>query len=116
MGKTVVRNATVLSMDCAIEERLDANLIVVSTPSLKMLPINNPAGAAVENAYIGNIDSRFVSAVKLNTKLVDIDINPACRRRERTVGAIFAGRVERDGNWPPKPYFGGTEAKVGNRA
>ncbi len=92
----------------------DADLIVLNTASLNMFPVNNPAGAVVEGAHIGNIDSVFVKgrAVKRHGKLVDIDITALRRRMESNVSALFArAGVARDGNWSPAPYVGGSETR-----
>ncbi|MCW6511181.1 amidohydrolase family protein [Lichenifustis flavocetrariae] len=93
----------------------DADLIILDTNALNMFPVNNPVGAVVSDAHIGNIDSVFVRgrAVKRHGKLVDVDIKALRRRMESTVEGLFerAG-VARDGNWLPKPYVGGTDADV----
>jgi cytosine/adenosine deaminase-related metal-dependent hydrolase len=92
----------------------DADLIILNTDSLNMFPINNPVGAVIEDAHIGNIDSVFVRgrAVKRHGKLVDVDVKALRRRMEASVDGLFerAG-VPRDGNWLPKPYTGGTDAE-----
>src|SRR5690242_7139499 len=38
----------------------DADLIILDTNSLNMFPVNNPVGAVIEDAHVGNIDSVFV--------------------------------------------------------
>jgi hypothetical protein len=68
MGKTVVRSAIVLSM-----RQPDRG----EHPVAQNVSDQQPGGAAVDNAHVGNVDSRFVSAIKLNTNLADIDINAA---------------------------------------
>jgi 5-methylthioadenosine/S-adenosylhomocysteine deaminase len=93
----------------------DADLIILNTDSLNMFPVNNPVGAVIEDAHIGNIDSVFVKgrAVKRHGKLVDVDVKALRRRVEASVDGLFArAGVKRDGNWLPNPYVGGTEAKV----
>ena len=91
----------------------DADLIILDTTALNMFPINNPVGAVVADAHVGNIDSVFVRgrAVKRHGKLVDVDIRSLRRRMESTVDGLFerAG-VARDGNWLPQPYVKGTDA------
>jgi len=80
-----------------------------------MFPINNPVGAVIEDAHIGNIDSVFVRgrAVKRHGKLVDVDVKALRRRMEASVDGLFArAGVPRDGNWLPKPYTGGTDAEA----
>jgi 5-methylthioadenosine/S-adenosylhomocysteine deaminase len=80
-----------------------------------MIPINNPIGAVIEDAHIGNIDSVFVRgrAVNRHGKLVDVDVKALRRRMEASCDGLFArAGVKRDGNWLPEPYIGGTEATV----
>ena len=38
----------------------DADLVMLDTNALNMFPINNPVGAVVEDAHVGNVDSVFV--------------------------------------------------------
>lgn len=93
----------------------DADLILLNTNSPNMFPINNPVGAVIEDAHIGNINSVFVKgrAVKRHGKLVDIDVRAVRRRVEASVDGLFGrANVKRDGNWLPDPYIGGTEAKL----
>jgi len=85
----------------------DADLIILDTDSLNMFPVNNPVGAVVEAAHVGNIDSVFVRgrAVKRHGKLVDVDVRALRRRMESTVDRLFArAGVPRDGKWVPEPY------------
>jgi 5-methylthioadenosine/S-adenosylhomocysteine deaminase len=92
----------------------DADLIMIDTNALNMFPINNPVGAVIEDAHIGNIDSVFVRgrAVKRHGKLVDVDVRALRRRMENAVDGLFArAGVKRDGNWLPKPYVGGTDVE-----
>ena len=80
-----------------------------------MFPVNNPVGAVIEDAHIGNIDSVFVKgrAVKRHGKLIDVDVKALRRRVEASVDGLFErAHVKRDGNWLPDPYVGGTDAKV----
>ncbi|WP_431301076.1 amidohydrolase family protein [Tabrizicola sp. BL-A-41-H6] len=92
----------------------DADIVILNTDSLNMFPINNPVGAVIADAHVGNIDSVFVRgrAVKRHGKLVDVDVKALRRRMEASVDGLF-GRagVPRDGNWLPKPYTGGTTVK-----
>lgn len=92
----------------------DADLVLINTDSLNMFPINNPIGAVIEDAHIGNIDSVFVRgrAVKRHGKLVDVDVKALRRRMEASCDGLFArAGVKRDGAWLPNPYVGGTQAE-----
>ena len=53
----------------------EADIVLVSTDSMNMIPMNNPVGAVVEFANTGNVDSIFVAgkARKRNGKLLDLD-------------------------------------------
>ena len=88
-----------------------------STNSLNMFPINNPVGAVVEDAHIGNIDTVLVRGkiVKQHGKLVGVDVKALRRKTERAVDSLFSrAGVARDGNWLPKPYVKGTDADKPN--
>ena len=108
------RTANLDSRTGSLTPGKDADLIMLDTNSLNMFPINNPVGAVIEDAHIGNIDSVFVTGrpVKRHGKLIDVDVRALRRRMEGAVDGLFdrAG-VTRDGNWLPKPYVGGTEVE-----
>lgn len=92
----------------------DADVLILSTNALNMFPVNNPVGAVVEDAHVGNIDTVFVKGKikKRHGKLVDVDVRALRRRMENTVESLFArAGVARDGNWLPKPYVKGTDAE-----
>jgi hypothetical protein len=91
-----------------------ADLVLLDTNALNMFPINNPVGAVVGDAHVGNVDSVFVRgrALKRHGKLVDVDVRALRRRMDASCDGLFArAGVSRDGNWLPKPYTGGTDAK-----
>ena len=93
----------------------DADLVLLTTDSLNMFPVNNPVNAVVGDAHVGNVDSVFVRgrAVKRHGKLVDVDVKALRRRMENAVDGLFArAGVSREENWLPKPYTGGTDATV----
>jgi 5-methylthioadenosine/S-adenosylhomocysteine deaminase len=95
----------------------DADILILNTNSLNMFPINNPVGAVVEDAHVGNIDTVFVKGriVKRHGKLVDVDVKALRRRMERAVDSLFSrAGVPRDGNWLPQPYVKGTDAEKPN--
>lgn len=91
----------------------EADIVLLDTNQLNMFPINNPIGAVIEDAHVGNVDTVFVRGkiVKRHGKLVEVDVRSLRRRMEGTVDGLF-GRagVPRDGNWLPTPYTGGTDA------
>jgi cytosine/adenosine deaminase-related metal-dependent hydrolase len=93
----------------------DADLVMIDTNALNMFPINNPIGAVVEDAHVGNVDTVFVRgrAVKRHGKLVDVDIKALRRRMEASCDGLFSrAGVKRDGTWLPKPYTGGTDIEA----
>ncbi|GAN78455.1 amidohydrolase family protein [Acidisphaera rubrifaciens] len=91
-----------------------ADIVMLDTYALNMFPINNPIGAVVEDAHVGNIDTVFVAGriMKRHGKLVHADVRGLRGRMERSADALFerAG-VPRDGTWLPKPYVRGTDAE-----
>ncbi len=85
----------------------EADIVLISTDSLNLIPVNNPVGTVVEFSHAGNIDSIFVAgkARKRNGKLVDVDVAALRSRVDATRDALFerAG-VPTDGSWNVKPY------------
>ena len=84
-----------------------ADIVLIDTNRLNMIPINYVPGAIVEAAHVGNVDSVFVAgkAKKRHGKLLDVDF-AALRKK---VDAHRDGLYERagiptDGSWLPKPY------------
>jgi hypothetical protein len=74
---------------------------------MNLIPVNNPIGAVVEFANVGNVDSIFVAgkARKRNGKLLDIDFAAFRRRVEEHRDGLFArAGVPTDGSWIVKPY------------
>jgi 5-methylthioadenosine/S-adenosylhomocysteine deaminase len=91
-----------------------ADIVMIDTHALNMFPINNPIGAVVNDAHIGNIDTVFVNGriVKRHGKLLNIDVRALHKTMERSADGLF-GRagVPRDGSWLPTPYVRGTDAE-----
>ncbi|HET7714789.1 MAG TPA: amidohydrolase family protein [Bauldia sp.] len=85
----------------------EADIVLIDTNAMSLIPVNNPVSAVVEFSHIGNIDSVFVAgeARKRDGKLVGIDF-PAFRRKVDAIrDALFerAG-VPTDGTWVVRPY------------
>jgi cytosine/adenosine deaminase-related metal-dependent hydrolase len=85
----------------------EADIVLIDTNAMSLIPVNNPVSAVVEFSHIGNVDSVFVAgeARKRNGKLVGVDF-PAFRRKvDATRDALFerAG-APTDGTWVVKPY------------
>jgi cytosine/adenosine deaminase-related metal-dependent hydrolase len=85
----------------------EADIVLVSTDSMNMIPMNNPVGAVVEFANTGNVDSIFVAgkARKRNGKLLDVDFASFRKKVDAARDGLF-GRagVPTDGSWIVKPY------------
>jgi 5-methylthioadenosine/S-adenosylhomocysteine deaminase len=85
----------------------EADIVLIDTNAMSLIPVNNPVSAVVEFSHIGNIDSVFVAgeAKKRNGKLVGVDF-PAFRAKvDAARDALFerAG-APTDGSWVVKPY------------
>ncbi|MBV9702670.1 MAG: amidohydrolase family protein [Methylobacteriaceae bacterium] len=84
-----------------------ADIVLINTDSMNLIPMNNPVGAVVEFANVGNVEAIFVAgkARKRNGKLLDLDF-PAFRRRvDAHRDALFArAGVPTDGSWVVTPY------------
>jgi cytosine/adenosine deaminase-related metal-dependent hydrolase len=85
----------------------EADIVLIDTNAMSLIPVNNPVSTVVEFSHIGNIDSVFVAgeAKKRNGKLLEVDL-PAFRRKvDAARDALFerAG-APTDGSWVVKPY------------
>jgi cytosine/adenosine deaminase-related metal-dependent hydrolase len=89
-----------------------ADIVLLDTNALNMFPINNPVGAVVNDAHVGNVDTVFVAGrlVKRHGKLVGVDVAAVRAGVERAVTGLFArAGVPRDGSWLPPLYVGGAD-------
>ncbi|MGH6922743.1 MAG: amidohydrolase family protein [Propylenella sp.] len=85
----------------------EADIVLVSTDSMNLIPMNNPVGAVAEFANVGNVDSVFIAgkARKRNGKLLDIDFAAFRRKVDQHRDALFArAGVPTDGSWIVAPY------------
>jgi len=89
-----------------------ADIVLVNTNSLNLIPMNNPYGAIVEAAHAGNVDSVFVAgqARKRGGRLIDVDLPRLRLEVDRARDALFrrAG-VKPDGSWLPRPFKVGAD-------
>jgi len=87
-----------------------ADIVLVSTDYMNMIPINNPVSAVVEFANVGNIDTVMVAGEikKRHGKLVGIDFASFRNKVDSARDSLFerAG-VPTDGSWIVKPYTEG---------
>jgi 5-methylthioadenosine/S-adenosylhomocysteine deaminase len=72
----------------------EADIVLISTDSMNMIPMNNPVGAVVEFANAGNVDSVFVAgkARKRNGKLLDLDFGSFRKKVDAARDGLFAPR------------------------
>lgn len=88
-----------------------ADIIMVRTDSLSMMPLNNPIGQLIYNAHAGLVDTVLVAGkvVKRNGKLVDVDVerirNLAVQTRdylfEQAKGIPTIADASLGGGWTP---------------
>jgi cytosine/adenosine deaminase-related metal-dependent hydrolase len=85
----------------------EADIVLISTDSMNMIPVNNPVGAVVEFANPGNVDTIYIAGKvkKKNGKLVGIDF-PSFRKRvdKQRDGLFGRAGVPTDGSWIVRPY------------
>ncbi len=89
-----------------------ADIVLLETDSLNMFPVNNPVGAVVMDAHVGNVETVLVAGrvVKRGGRLVGVDLPALRRRTETAVSALFArAGAARDGSWLPPLYVGGAD-------
>jgi 5-methylthioadenosine/S-adenosylhomocysteine deaminase len=93
-----------------------ADLILIDTNSLNLIPMNNPHGAIVEAAHVGNVDTVFVEGAvkKRGGKLLAVDLAALRARVDASRDALFrrAG-VPADGSWLPRPFSQGADVAGG---
>jgi 5-methylthioadenosine/S-adenosylhomocysteine deaminase len=90
----------------------DADIVLLSTDSFNMFPVNNAVGAVVEAAHVGNVDTVLVRGrvVKRHGRLLGVDMRGLRRRMEAARDGLFArAGVPADGTWLPAAHTGGTE-------
>jgi cytosine/adenosine deaminase-related metal-dependent hydrolase len=85
----------------------EADIVLIDTNAMSLIPVNNPVSAVVEFSHIGNVDTVMVAGriMKRGGKLVGVDF-PAFRKRvDQARDALFerAG-APTDGSWIVKPY------------
>ena len=85
-----------------------ADLVLIDTNSLNLLPYNNPVSAVVEGAHVGNVDTVMVNGkiVKRNGKLCGLDIHQVKAQVDAARDRLFekAG-VPTDGSWVPAALY-----------
>ncbi len=89
-----------------------ADIVLIDTNSLNLIPMNNPYGAVVESAHAGNVDTVLVAGkiVKRAKKLLEFDL-PRLRARVDAArdGLFRRANVPPDGSWLPRPFSQGAD-------
>src|SRR5581483_1588706 len=92
----------------------EADIILVDTNSLNLIPMNSPVGAIVESAHAGNVDTVMVAGRvrKRRGRLLDVELGALRRRVDDARDGLFrrAG-VPADGSWLPRPFSEGADLK-----
>jgi cytosine/adenosine deaminase-related metal-dependent hydrolase len=91
-----------------IEEGKKADLILINTNSLNLLPYNNPISAVVEAAHVGNIDTVFVDGkiVKRQFKMKNCDMRSVKKMVDDARNHLFSiAGVPTDGSWKPGTLY-----------
>jgi cytosine/adenosine deaminase-related metal-dependent hydrolase len=84
----------------------DADIILIDTRDINMMPLNYPFGNIVESAHPGNVDTVLVAGreVKRNGKLVGVDLEDLERKVTASRDSLFArAGVQSDRYWVPRP-------------
>lgn len=92
----------------------EADIVLISTDYMNMIPINNPVAAAVEFANVGNIDTILVAGEvkKRHGRLVGIDFDAFRKKVDAARDDLFSlAGVPTDGSWIVKPYTQGLDGE-----
>ena len=93
-----------------------ADIVLLDATALNMFPVNNPVGAVVNDAHVGNVETVLVAGrvIKRGGKLVGVDIAELRRQTEAAVSGLFArAGAPRDGTWLPPLYVAGADTAAG---
>ena len=115
MSRDVLEFATVQgACACGLEAQTgsltpgkEADIVLLDTDSLNLMPINNPHGVVVECAHAGNVDAVIVAGriVKRDKRLLGVDLPRMRARVDRARDALFRrAKVPPDGSWLPRPF------------
>jgi cytosine/adenosine deaminase-related metal-dependent hydrolase len=89
-----------------------ADIVLLDATALNMFPVNNPIGAVVNDAHVGNVETVLVAGrvLKRDGELVGVDMAALRGRTEAAVSALFArAGAPRDGTWLPPLYRAGAD-------
>ena len=84
-----------------------ADIVLIDTNAMNLIPVNNAIGAVVEFSHVGNIDTIFVAGKvrKKNGRLVGLDFPVFRKRVDAQRDALFErAHAPTDGSWIVRPY------------
>ena len=90
----------------------EADIVLIDTDSLNLMPINNPHGVVVECAHAGNVDTVIVAGriVKRDKRLLGVDLQRMRARVDAARDVLFRrADVSSDGSWLPRPFSEGAD-------
>ena len=120
MSRDVLEFATIQgARACGLEAKAgsltpgkEADIVLLDTDSLNLMPINNSHGVVVECAHAGNVDTVIVAGriAKRDKRLLGVDL-PRMRARVDAARDVLFHRatVSSDGSWLPRPFSKGAD-------
>jgi 5-methylthioadenosine/S-adenosylhomocysteine deaminase len=120
MSRDVLEFATIQgARACGLEALIgsltpgkEADIVLLDTDSLNLMPLNNPHGVVVECAHAGNVDTVMVAGkiVKRDKRLLDVDLQHMRARVDAARDGLFRrANVPSDGSWLPRPFSEGPD-------
>jgi cytosine/adenosine deaminase-related metal-dependent hydrolase len=122
MSRDVLEFATVQgARACGLEAKTgsltpgkEADIVLIDTDSLNLMPMNNPHGVVVECAHVGNVDTVIIAGriVKRDKRLLGVDLQRMRARVDAARNTLFRrANVSSDGSWLPRLYSEGADIK-----
>jgi 5-methylthioadenosine/S-adenosylhomocysteine deaminase len=120
MSRDVLEFATIQgARACGLEALIgsltpgkEADIALLDTDSLNLMPLNNPHGVVVECAHAGNVDTVMVAGkiVKRDKRLLGVDLQHVRARFDAARDGLFRrANVPSDGSWLPRPFSEGPD-------
>ena len=118
MSHDVLEFATVQgARACGLEARIgsltpgkEADIVLLDTNSLNLVPMNNPKGVVVECAHVGNVAMVGGRIVKRDKHLLGVDLSRLRAQIDTARDDLFRrANVPADGSWLPRPFVEGTD-------
>jgi 5-methylthioadenosine/S-adenosylhomocysteine deaminase len=122
MSRDVLEFATIQgARACGLEALIgsltpgkEADIVLLDTDSLNLMPLNNPHGVVVECAHAGNVDTVMVAGkiVKRDKRLLGVDLQHMRARVDAARDGLFRrANVPSDGSWLPRPFSEGADVE-----